>query len=159
MSESSSVMCRACFDELDPDMWTCEEHWAALKPVIPYDKLPICGEDDYETTHWKAETYAAFSPHVCTPPRQAQSDLHVFLHANVYTVATSAEDAADLHHEGNLTEVRADMFRQLDDASEVELWCDANGDPEVPERGSVRVTKTCAEWSEHGRGYLFGSCL
>jgi len=56
------VMCPKCFDELDPDMWTCEEHWMAMKPAVPYSKLPPCGRDDYETGHWNPETYAAFAP-------------------------------------------------------------------------------------------------
>lgn len=62
------VMCPRCFDELDPDMWTCEEHWMAMKPVVPYDRLPPCGRDDYETTHWNPETYAAFAPPAPSAP-------------------------------------------------------------------------------------------
>lgn len=33
-------MCSRCWDRLDPDMWTCQEHYEELSPATPYEKLP-----------------------------------------------------------------------------------------------------------------------
>lgn len=56
------VMCQKCWDDLEPDMWTCEEHWMAMKPAVPFDKLPVASKDDYKTDHWKAQKYESFAP-------------------------------------------------------------------------------------------------
>jgi hypothetical protein len=34
------TLCHSCWHKLEPDMWTCQEHYKALNPIIPYDELP-----------------------------------------------------------------------------------------------------------------------
>jgi len=35
------VVCHACFHALEPDMWIGKDHWDAINPKVPYDKLPM----------------------------------------------------------------------------------------------------------------------
>lgn len=35
-----ATICHHCFHRLEPDMWTCRQHWEALSPVTAYDDLP-----------------------------------------------------------------------------------------------------------------------
>lgn len=41
----AAVACWACFWRTDPDMWISSECWAALDPVVPYEKLPVFDHD------------------------------------------------------------------------------------------------------------------
>lgn len=34
------LVCHECFHKLSPDMWIGKEHWEALSPKIPFEKLP-----------------------------------------------------------------------------------------------------------------------
>lgn len=39
-------LCHPCWDRLNPDMWTCQEHYESLNPVIPYCELPGLPKDE-----------------------------------------------------------------------------------------------------------------
>lgn len=38
------VVCFECFHLLDVDMWISPRCWEGLRPCIPYERLPPCGE-------------------------------------------------------------------------------------------------------------------
>jgi hypothetical protein len=40
------TLCHLCWHKLDPDMWTCQEHYETLNPITPYDKLPNLDVDN-----------------------------------------------------------------------------------------------------------------
>lgn len=39
-------LCEACWDRLEPDMWTCQDHYESLNPITPYDALPNLPEKE-----------------------------------------------------------------------------------------------------------------
>jgi len=39
-------LCGECWDRLDPDMWTCQDHYESLNPVTPYGALPDLPEKE-----------------------------------------------------------------------------------------------------------------
>lgn len=39
-------LCEPCYIRLDPDMWTCQDHYELLNPVTPFKDLP-----DLEEAH------------------------------------------------------------------------------------------------------------
>ena len=39
-------LCEECWDRLDPDMWTCQEHYESLNPVTPFNELPNLPEEE-----------------------------------------------------------------------------------------------------------------
>ena len=40
------TLCRKCWHHLNPDMWTCQEHYEELNPVTPFNELPILTPDE-----------------------------------------------------------------------------------------------------------------
>jgi hypothetical protein len=42
----AAVVCWECFWKAKPDLWIEPEHWAALKPLVPYEKLPVLDHKD-----------------------------------------------------------------------------------------------------------------
>lgn len=43
-------VCHHCFHALSPDMWISENCWKQIKPVIPYDKLPMYAAETHDPT-------------------------------------------------------------------------------------------------------------
>lgn len=52
----AAVVCWPCFWKTDPDQWILPAHWAALDPVIPYERLPLL--DHRLPGAWDPATYA-----------------------------------------------------------------------------------------------------
>jgi hypothetical protein len=55
-----TVVCWACFHEIDPDMWIENQHWTALNPAVPADQLPVLDHDNDHAD--EIETYASYAP-------------------------------------------------------------------------------------------------
>lgn len=49
------VVCHACYDKLEPDMWISSECWEKLSPTVPFERLP---PHDTEIHHVAVEVYA-----------------------------------------------------------------------------------------------------
>ncbi len=51
----AGIACWVCFWKTDPDMWISPEHWIALNPLVPYEKLPVL---DHELAYpWEPSLY------------------------------------------------------------------------------------------------------
>lgn len=35
------TVCHECFHRLDPDMWISKRCWEALRPLVPFEQLPL----------------------------------------------------------------------------------------------------------------------
>lgn len=42
----AAVVCWPCCWKTDPDQWILPAHWAALHPVVPYERLPLLDHDN-----------------------------------------------------------------------------------------------------------------
>jgi len=38
------TVCHNCYHKLDPDMWISSRCWEKLKPITPFEKLPVLEE-------------------------------------------------------------------------------------------------------------------
>jgi len=52
----AAVVCWRCFWKTEPDTWILPEHWAALTPLVPFEKLPAL--DHGAPNAWDPATYA-----------------------------------------------------------------------------------------------------
>ena len=49
----AAVVCHGCFQALDPDLWISRACWESLRPVVPFESLPVL----QGSNSWKPEDY------------------------------------------------------------------------------------------------------
>lgn len=84
-------------------------------------------------------------------------DLHCFTDDCDTVIATSREDANAALDEwaGGSTGHDPEMWDPVPDDEPITIHCDEKGEPSTPgDKGVAPVTKTAAEWTKRGRGFL-----